>query len=342
MPKISTEIQTFHLRHVFRISRGSADTVQTVLVRLEHEGITGLGEAAPISRYGEDVDSTARALLQAGDLLPEDLFDLQTLELNLGQRWDHRYQAARAGLEMAVLDWIGKKLSIPLYRLWGLSADHTPKTSFTIGIDEPDVILQKLQEAAPYPILKVKLGTEDDYKLFALIRKHTDKPIRVDANEGWTREEALEKINWLATQGVEFVEQPLPASDTDGMWWLKERVKLPLVADESIHTSADIPRMLGAFDGINIKLMKCGGLREALAMIHTARSCGLKVMLGCMVESSLGITAAAHLAPLVDYADLDSHLLITDDPFVGMQLDTDGRILLPSAPGIGVVNRSQA
>ena len=236
---------------------------------------------------------------------------------------------------MALHDLAGRRLGVPLYRLFGIDPGAAPETSFTIGLAEPEVVVHKVREAAAYPILKVKMGSDDDREVLAAVRDSTRSRIRVDANEGWTPQGALDRLQWLARLGVELVEQPLPADRIEETRELRRRSPLPFYADESVHRAADIPRLAGAFDGINIKLCKCGGIRRALRMIHTARSAGLKVMLGCMVETSVGIAAAAQLAPMADYLDLDGHLLLADDPFEGIGGQA-GRITLNSRPGLGI------
>jgi L-Ala-D/L-Glu epimerase len=323
------------LRHTFTTARGGRDVSPVVLLELEHEGITGFGESAPIARYGESVD-TVTAFLSALDLSRfEDPFQLESILRFVDER-SKGNAAAKAGLDIALHDWIGKKLGVPLYRYWGLDREATPVSSFTIGIDTPNVIEEKVREAEAYPILKVKLGGDNDEVILRVIRKVTNKTLRVDANEGWkTKEVAVEKIKWLEQEGVEFIEQPMPAADLAGTAWVRERVQLPLIADENSLRLHDVPTLQGAFDGINIKLMKCTGLREALKMVSTARACGMKVMIGCMIESSVGISAAAQFSPLVDYADLDGNVLITNDPFDGVR-SLDGTLVLNDQPGIGV------
>jgi L-alanine-DL-glutamate epimerase-like enolase superfamily enzyme len=240
---------------------------------------------------------------------------------------------------MALYDLAGKRLGVPLYELLGLDPRKTPQTSFTIGLASPDEVVRKVREASAYAVLKVKLGSGEDREVLEAVRDTTDRPLRVDANEGWTLEGARERLDWLAKLGVELVEQPLPADQLEQTRELRRLSPLPLYADESVHRAADIPRLAEAFDGINIKLMKCGGLGEALRMIAVARAHGMKVMLGCMIESSLAVTAAAHLTPLVDLADLDGHLLLAEDPFVGVGVE-DGRLVLPDTPGLGVTPRA--
>lgn len=325
------------LRHTFRIARHAEDVSENFYVRVEHHGVTGIGEGAPSPRYGESVASGMAAAqrvvanLAALDSPEEALKLLSSLPI--------AGAAARAAIEMALLDLLGKIHDKPLHQLLGIDPGMLPPTSFTLGIASPEEIRRKVLEAEPYRILKIKLGSSDDFATVEAVRSMTDKPLRVDANEGWTPEQAVTIINWLETKGVELVEQPLPAGDVDAMRWLRARVRLPLVADESCRNAEDIPGLVGAFDGINIKLSKCGGLREALRMIQLARQRGLKVMLGCMIESSVGITAAAHLAPLVDYVDLDGHLLVAEDPYEGVGL-VDGALVLPDGPGIGVKPRA--
>jgi L-alanine-DL-glutamate epimerase-like enolase superfamily enzyme len=326
------------LRHTFRISRGAEDVTQVVITKLEHDGIHGFGEGSPSSRYGETIHTVLNFLgkVDLGSL--SDPFELEQVTEHLDKIVPGN-PAAKAAVDIALHDWVGRKLGQPLYKLWGLSKSKAPLTSFTIGIDSPDVITQKVAEAESYPILKVKLGTDHDKDIIAAVRRATKKRIRVDANEGWkTKELALERIKWLEQEGVEFVEQPMPASDLAGCTWLRERVNLPLIADENCVRLYDVPRLRDAFDGINIKLMKCGSLREAMRMIHTAKALGMKTMLGCMIESSIAITAAAHLSPLVDYADLDGNLLITNDPFEGVKVK-EGKIVLSDEPGLGVIPR---
>ncbi len=323
------------LKHPFTIARGSRTVEPVVIVQLEHDGIVGYGEAAPSKRYGED-ENTVQVFLSKIDLRRfESPFELESISKYMDGLAEGNY-SAKAAIDIALHDWIGKKLDIPLYRYWGLDKTKTPVTSFTIGIDKPEVIEKKIEEAQEFPILKIKLGGDNDEEIMRTIRKATPKTLRVDANEGWkTREVAMEKIKWLEQEGVEFVEQPMPASDLAGVAWVRERVNLPLVADESCIRLQDVPRLINAYDGINIKLMKCTGLREAIKMIHTARSCGLKVMLGCMIETSVAITAAAHLSPLADYADLDGSVLTTNDPFEGVRFER-GKLVLPDRPGLGV------
>jgi L-alanine-DL-glutamate epimerase-like enolase superfamily enzyme len=234
------------------------------------------------------------------------------------------------------MDWVGRNQNIPLYKILGADPGKTPVTSYTIGIDEPDMIKTKVSDASDYPILKIKVGSKNDEDIIEAVRSITDKPIRVDANEGWAdKEMAVRKIEWMQSKGVEFVEQPLGAKMLEETAWLRQRVDMPLIADEAVMDASDIASVAQVYDGINIKLMKAGGIQEALKMIHQARDVGLKVMIGCMIESSVAITAAAHLSPLVDWADLDGNLLISNDPFSGVKV-SKGRLMLSDLPGIGV------
>ncbi|HLA68220.1 MAG TPA: dipeptide epimerase [Bacteroidota bacterium] len=336
--KLTTRPFNLKLKHTFTISRSSRDIQPIVLVELEHEGIVGYGEAAPSRRYGED-EETAQQFLSQLDLSRfEDPFRLDSI-LAYVDSVKEGNTAAKAAVDIALHDWIGKKIGLPLYRYWGLDKHKTLVTSFTIGIDTPDVIEQKVSEAEEFPILKIKLGGSNDADIMKAIRKVTKKTLRVDANEGWkTKELALERIKWLEQEGVEFVEQPMPAQDLAAGAWLKERVGIPLIADENSIRLSDVPGLEDSFHGINIKLMKCTGLREAMKMVHTARACGLKIMVGCMVESSVAISAAAQLSSLIDYADLDGALLTTNDPFRGVEI-TNGRLILSDLPGIGATRR---
>ncbi len=329
---------TLELRHAFTLAASSRTTTPAMLVELEHEGLTGYGEAAMPPYLGES-QATATAFFGCLDAtrwtdpfrVEEILAEIDTLVPG--------NTAAKAALDIALHDWIGKKLNVPLHKLWGLDAARAPVTSFTIGIDTPEIVRQKTREAEPYHMLKVKLGRDTDQLLIATIREITDKPLLVDANQGWTdREEALRMSEWLATKGVILIEQPFAKTALDDTAWLRERSPLPLIADESAQRLTDVARLRGVFDGINIKLMKCTGLREAHRMITVARALDMKVMLGCMTETSCAISAAAQLAPLADWADLDGALLITNDPFDGATFD-NGRIIPTDRPGIGVRHR---
>ena len=324
------------LRHTFRLARGSSDMRSNLIVEIEHDGLIGLGEAAPLAHYDQDWRSAAAAVEKMIDRIDDPrAFDRAARESAVrGQ------PAAEAAVDMALRDLAGKRLGAPYYRMLGIDPSTMPPTSFTIGMDTPEIVEQKVREAEGFEILKVKMGSDDDRDVLDTVRRVTERPIRVDANEGWTLDEAQSRLEWLEEMGVELVEQPLPADQLEESAELKRTSPLPLIADESIHRAADIPRLAEAFDGINIKLMKCGGLGEALRMIHAARAHGMQVMLGCMVESSLAITAAAHLAPLVDFVDLDGHLLITNDPFSGVTFES-GRLALSERPGLGVERRGR-
>lgn len=333
--RVSTHIYELHLRQAWTLSRGTWTTRRNVLVRLEKDGIVGFGEAAPIPRYQESAESNQELIRQALPVLEKDLWAFQD-RWNEIERLAPGQNAAKAALDMAILDWVCKSLKVPLYKFLGLDRNKTLSTTFSIGIDEIPVMQKTAEQAKDFRVLKIKVGLKDDKKIIEGIREVTDRPLRVDANEGWkTKEEALEMINWLAEKGVEFVEQPMPAANLDDYRWLKERVKIPIIADESVHKIHDVPALASAFHGINVKLMKCGGIQEALRLVALARAYDLKLMIGCMIESSLAIAAAVALSPLFDYADLDGNLLIDNDPFKGLKLEKD-RWLLSEAPGIGV------
>jgi L-alanine-DL-glutamate epimerase-like enolase superfamily enzyme len=317
----------------------SSEYRDTLQARYTRDGVTGVGEGAPIVRYHEDAAEAQKALDAArGVILAGDPWRLETLLAEAFRQLEGQY-AARAALDIALHDWIGKKLGIPVYRLLGLDPANAPLTTFSIGIDTPETTRQKVREAAEFPVLKVKVGLDTDEATVEAVRSITGKPLRVDANEGWKDKElALRRIEWLASKGVELIEQPLPASMPDETAWVRERSPIPVFADEACLRATDIPKLAGAYDGVNVKLDKAGGIREGLRMIHTARACGLRVMLGCMISSSASTTAAAHLSPLVDFADLDGHLLVANDPWEGV-LVRDGRLVLPDRPGLGLRER---
>ena len=336
LTKFSAQVKQLDLKHTWTIARGSSTHKQNIFLTLESEGVTGYGEAAPNVRYEETPESTLsfmkaiKPIVETSDLSGFHDLENRVRGVQTGQT------AAKAAFDICLLDWFTKTLQVPLYKYLGLDKTNTPITTYSIGIDSPERIRAKVREAEHFPILKIKVGLENDKEVIATVRSVTDKPLRVDANEGWqNREDAVKNITWLEKQGVEFVEQPMPASRLEDIAWVRERVNLPLIADESVKCAGDIPRIAHAFDGINIKLMKAGGLQEALRMIAVARSLGLKIMLGCMIESSVAISAAAALSPLVDFADLDGNLLIVNDPFTGVRV-TDGRLILNDSPGIGV------
>jgi L-alanine-DL-glutamate epimerase-like enolase superfamily enzyme len=321
--------------HPFKIARSEHAKYDHWLVRLDHEGDEGWGEAAPSRRYGETAGTVAAALDELGPLLGDDPAALTAIEARWrGSLWEN--SSAKAALSMALYDLLGRRHHLPLYRWFGLELSSTPATSFTIGIGDPDSMRRKVEEAAPYPILKIKMGFEGDLAVLEEIRAMTDKPIRVDANEGWNRREALERIPALEEMDVELLEQPVPADDLNGLALISAATSIPVVADESCRTTADLEGLLGAVDAVNIKLAKCGSVGEAYRLMTAARTLHFGVFLGCMVESSLGIAAAAHLAPLADWVDLDGHLLLADDPFIGLRFER-GRVLPDAdAPGLGV------
>jgi L-Ala-D/L-Glu epimerase len=336
--KLSHEIIALQTTHPFIIARGGSSEYRVVRVTVtDDDGLTGWGEAAPSKHYGETADSVVSVLpLLAAVLEDANGWSLEAIEHGMAKAI--RFNAsARAAVSAALHDLVAKRLGVPLYRMWGLDPAASPPTSFTIGIAPDDATLRtRVQEAGGYPVLKVKLGSHWDERIMRIVREmEPAKVLRVDANAAWTPKHALRMIPLLQELGVEFVEQPLPAHDIAGLRFVRERSALPIIADESCLVSTDIPALAGAVDGINIKLAKCGGLREALRMVATARAHGMSVMCGCMVESSLGITAAAHLAPLLDYADLDGAALVANDPYEGASIE-GGIVKLPSLAGLGV------
>ncbi len=335
---LEAEPLDLHTRHPFLIARGGQAQHRTIWVRLrDPDGVEGWGEAAATAYYGETPETVLAALGAYLPHLPSDPTELESaeraLEAALGKN-----PSARAALSTALHDLVGKRLGVPLWKLWGLDPAAPPLSTFTIGLDSPDKMRAKVIEAEPYPILKVKLGTHRDGEILRAIRSVTDKELRVDANAGWTRKRAVAMLPVLREFGVTVLEQPLPPHDLDGLAAVTRESSIPVIADESCLVAADIPRLVGAADGINIKLAKCGSLREALRMIAVARAHGMLVMVGCMIESSVGITAAAHFAPLVDLVDLDGAALLSDDPFAGATID-GGRVTLPTGPGLGVRRR---
>lgn len=335
--RFSTETIRLDLVHPFRIAREVSDHKHNVLVRIDDGELTGVGEAAPSRYYGEDAGSVLRALEEAPALLGGDPFELEATMDRLASRLPGD-PSARAAVDIALHDLAAQRLGVPLYRWLGLDPGKTPVTSFTIGIDEPESVRRKVREAAGYPALKIKLGSEQDIEIMRAIRSETDARIRIDANAGWTADQAVEMVQHLAEFDVELVEQPLPPGSPDDWRRVRAAAPMPIIADESVLTSSHVPAMAGLVDGVNLKLMKCGGIREALRLIHTARAHGMRVMIGCMIETSVAITAAAHLSPLADYADLDGNLLISNDPFSGVTV-RQGRLVLPEGLGIGVSPR---
>jgi L-alanine-DL-glutamate epimerase-like enolase superfamily enzyme len=321
--------------HPFRIARSEHAAYHHWLVRLEDAGEEGWGEAAPSRRYGETAETVAAALAELLPLIGDDPYAMEAIERRLdGHLWENA--SAKTAISAALHDLIGKRHDLPLYRWLGLDLARVPPTSFTIGIAEPEEMRRKVEEAAAYAILKIKMGFEGDIEALERIRAVTDKPIRVDANEGWTRAEALARLPALEDLGVELLEQPVAAADRDGLALVSGATSIPVVADESCRTSADLPGLLGVVDAVNVKLAKTGSIGEAVRLMTAARALHFGVFLGCMVESSLGIAAAAHLAPLADWVDLDGHLLLSDDPYEGLRLE-GGRVLPdPEAPGLGV------
>jgi L-alanine-DL-glutamate epimerase-like enolase superfamily enzyme len=334
--RLETEIVRLNLRHTWTTTMSSSAYRDTLHVRFIRDGVTGHGEGAPIVRYHENAVDAQRAAQSVQDLVTEaDPWQFQKLLTEIFHRVPGQY-AAKAALDIALMDWVGQKLGVPLYRYFGLDPSDAPITTFSIGIDTPEITRQKVREAEAFPVLKIKVGLDTDEATIAAVRSVTNKPLRVDANEGWKdKEEAVRKINWLAGQGVEFVEQPMPADMLEETRWVRERVNLPLIADEACQRASDIPGLVGIYAGVNIKLDKAGGILESFKMLQMARALGLKTMLGCMISSSVSVTAAAHLSPLVDYADLDGNLLIANDPFRGVQVK-NGKLLLPDRPGLGL------
>jgi L-alanine-DL-glutamate epimerase-like enolase superfamily enzyme len=334
--KLSHQTIELNPTHPFVIARGGYAHHRNVIVRLtDDDGIEGYGEAAPNRYYGESVSTVTAALGQFKPILERaDAFSLESIEAQLN-RVLRGNASAKGAVSSALHDLVGKRLGLPVYRLWGLDASQLPQSSFTIAIAENEELERRVIEARDYPILKVKLGTDRDMEIVRIVRKAgPQKRLRVDANAAWTAKQAVRMSDFLADHGVEMIEQPVPANDIEGLRFVRERSKLPVFADESCLVATDVAKLAGAVDGINIKLAKCGSLREALRMVHAARALDMQVMAGCMIESSLGISAIAQISPLLDYADFDGAALLSNDPFRGATI-AGGAIRLPEGAGLG-------
>jgi len=326
----------------FVISRWGYAGHENVIVSITDDGVTGMGEAAPNRYYNESVDTVVAALGVYEPLIAKARYwSLESIDSSLAAALPGN-ASARAAVSSALHDLFARKLAIPLHRMWGLDPENAPLTSFTIAIDDVEGLRRRVAAAVEYPVLKIKLGTDRDEEIVRTVREAApDKILRVDANAGWTPVEAVERAAMLRDNAVESLEQPVAASDIDGMRFVRDRCGMPVIADESCMVSHDIPRLAGACDAVNIKLAKCGSIREAIRMIHTARAHDMQVMAGCMIETSLGISAIAQVAPLLDAADFDGAALLADDPFSGVTIH-GGRIALRDAPGLGVTERPPA
>lgn len=324
------------LKHAFNLATMSRKVTPGVQLELTIDSITGYGEASMPPYLGESVESVMSFLQKIDPQRLANPFAFEDIHAYMDSIAPGNY-AAKAAVDIALHDLTGKLMNQPWHRIYGLNADNAPHTSFTISNDTPDELTRKLAESEPYSIIKVKMGVPGDRELIEWIRSHTNRPICVDVNQGWqSPEEALDNILWLAERNVIFVEQPLDKNDLSGHKWLKEKSPLPIIADEAVQTSADVPRLAESYDGINIKLMKCGGLYDAYRMAILAKGLGMKVMIGCMTETSCAVSAASQLAPLADWVDLDGNLLIANDSFCGMKI-INGKVTLSQHPGIGVI-----
>lgn len=335
--QIFHEVISLSTRYPFVIARGGYASHENVVVRIVCEdGVEGWGEAAPNRYYGESVTTVISALEQFAPVLGSaNAWSLEAIEATLNKTLRGN-ASAKSAVSAALHDIGGKRVGLPVHRLWGLDASDAPQSSFTIGIADNDGLRKRVADAVAYPVLKVKLGTDRDMEIVRVVRDAApSKKLRVDANAAWTPSHAVRMIDFLADHDVEFVEQPVAQHDIEGLRFVRSRSKLPIIADESCLVATDVPRLTGAVDGINLKLAKCGSLREAIRIVHAARACGMIVMAGCMIESSLGISAVAQIAPLLDHADFDGAALLADDPFVGTTIE-GGQIRLASGPGLGV------
>jgi L-Ala-D/L-Glu epimerase len=309
---LETSIVRLKLRHTWTTTMSSSEYRDTLQVQLASAGVTGVGEGAPIVRYHEDAAASRKTVESLQPLLTSaNPWHFEKLMTEVSRRVDGQF-AAKAAIDIALMDWVGKKLNVPLYRYLGLDPADAPVTTFSIGIDTPEITKQKVREAEDFPVLKIKVGLSTDEPTIEAVRSVTKKPLRVDANEGWKDKEMLQETRWV-----------------------RSRVHIPVIADEACLNTRAIPKLVDAYDGVNVKLDKCGGVQEALRMIYMAKALGMKTMLGCMVSSSVSVTAAAHLSPLVDYADLDGNLLIANDPYLGV-LVNKGKLMLPDRPGLGL------
>jgi len=333
--KLNFKPYNLQLKHVFTLANSSRSTTPVMLTKIEYGGLVGYGEASMPPYLGESHETAANFLSAVNLKQFKDPFRMEEI-LSYVDSVAPGNKAAKASVDIALHDLIGKIVEEPWYKLWGLSPENTPNTSFTIGIDIPEVVRQKTREASEFKILKVKLGRENDKEMIEAIRSVTDVPLCVDVNEGWKdKKSALDMIFWLKEKGVTFVEQPMPKKDTDSLAWLTENSPLPIIGDESVQRLPDVIKAKGVYSGINIKLMKCTGMQEAYKMITLAKSLGMEVMIGCMTETSCAVSAAAQLSPLAHWADLDGNLLISNDPYKGVQI-IDGKVTLNENPGIGI------
>ncbi|HYK77592.1 MAG TPA: dipeptide epimerase [Daejeonella sp.] len=326
---------TLSLKHVFTIATSSRTTTPVMLTEIEYDGIIGYGEASMPPYLGESHETVGRFLSKVDLSKFDDPFDMENI-LNYVDSIAPGNPAAKASVDIALHDLVGKMMKQPWYKIWGFDASKTPNTSYTIGIDTAEVVRQKVKEAEEYKILKVKLGRDTDKMMIETIRQVTDKPICVDVNQGWTdKNHALDMAHWLQERGVVFLEQPMPKEAIDDMAWLTEKSPLPTIGDEAVQRIEDVLKAHHVYSGINIKLMKCTGMREAHKMLTLGRALGMKIMIGCMTETSCAISAAAQLSPMVDWADLDGALLISNDVYKGTQV-IDGRVILSKTPGLGL------
>jgi len=323
------------LKHVFTLASGSRSTTPVMLTEVEYEGITGYGEASMPPYLGESHETAGKFLAKvdlaqfASPFLMQDILEY-VVKISPGN------YAAKASVDIALHDLVGKLMKQPWFRIWGLDPGKTPNTSFTIGIDKPEIVKEKTREASAFKILKVKLGQGNDREMIEAVRSETDVPLCVDVNQGWTdRQKALEMIHWLKEKGIVFIEQPMPKDRIDDIGWLTSSSPLPVIADESIQTIADFEHVKSIYSGINVKLMKCGGMRAAFTLLEMAQKLGMRTMIGCMTETSCAVTAAAQLSPLTTWADLDGNLLISNDIYEGIKI-VNGKVTLPDRPGIGI------